>query len=372
MTEIDTEEFLSNLYEECLAEVSNRDKPNIELDNEIANFIDAILIKPENHKGLIAVVLTSMIYKKLNPEQDVRRHQADIPGGYSGRSFDTKYVTPFLRNHGFPAMEESGWLTRSFEHKVPYDFNYTGAIRPASQKNAFLNILNYIQISSPEVEFKMLKYMLQGLIIKREASIIFLAKPQNLSIIKIIDLLDKHFHSRYHSFGASRLPAIAIFAIYSCLKNEGQKRYADKVLLPLESHTSADSQSGRIGDVQLNNQDGSAFEAVEVKFDIPISYNIAKTAKDKLLVSTVERYYILSTKEVDESDKSKIEGLINATKNYHGCQIIINGVLPTIKYYLRLLENPNAFVLEYVKLMEEDDAIKFEHKEKWNELVGKL
>lgn len=367
--EKDVEQFLDNLYNECLEEAANKDRPTIDLDQAIAKFLDTILKKSESHKGLIAVVLTSMVYKKLYPEQDVRNHQANMQGGYSGRTFDTKYITPFLKEHGFPAMEESGWLTRSFEHNVPYNFDYTG--KPA-QKEAFLKTMNYIQTSDPEVEFKMLKYFLQGLIINRDSINILLAKPQNLSIVNLVKLLDDHFHFKYHTSGASRLPVLALFAIYFCLKEEGQKRYSDKILLPLESHTSADSQSGRIGDIQLNNQDGSAFEAVEVKFDIPISYQITEIAKEKLFVSTAERYYILSTKGIVDDDKTKIEELIRTTKNSHGCQIIINGILPTIKYYLRLLEDPNAFVLEYVKLMEDDKAIKFEHKEKWNDLVGKL
>lgn len=42
--------------------------------------------------------------------------------GYSGRSFDTKYITPFMK-FKFPkiAMRESGWLTRSLEQLEPYD-----------------------------------------------------------------------------------------------------------------------------------------------------------------------------------------------------------------------------------------------------------
>lgn len=50
--------------------------------------------------------------------------------GYSGRSFDTKYVTPFLKLKGFRgAMKESGWLTGSLEQNAYYDFNYPGKIR---------------------------------------------------------------------------------------------------------------------------------------------------------------------------------------------------------------------------------------------------
>ena len=55
------------------------------------------------------------MYKALNPAQDIRNHQASIEGGYSGRTFDSKYITPFMKLHKFPSMAESGWLTRALE-----------------------------------------------------------------------------------------------------------------------------------------------------------------------------------------------------------------------------------------------------------------
>lgn len=47
----------------------------------------------------MTVFLTSIIYKILHPKVDIRYHQAGIKGGvgYSGRSFDTAIVTPFLK-----------------------------------------------------------------------------------------------------------------------------------------------------------------------------------------------------------------------------------------------------------------------------------
>lgn len=35
---------------------------------------------------------------------------------------------------------------------------------------------------------------------------------------------------------------------------------------------------------------------------------------------------------------------IEKIKIEHGCQVIINGVFPTIKYYLRLLDNTDLFM----------------------------
>src|SRR5690606_5614819 len=101
--------------------------------------------RSESAKAVLTVVITSLTYKIQNPEQDIRNHQTSIENGYSGRTFDTKYITPFLKKVKFPAMTESGWLTRSLEQKVPYDFNFSGAIRPDYLKTAFLNTVDFIQ-----------------------------------------------------------------------------------------------------------------------------------------------------------------------------------------------------------------------------------
>lgn len=54
----------------------------------------------------------------------------------------------------------------------------------------------------------------------------------------------------------------------------------------------------------------------------------------------------------------------------HGCQIINNGLLPTIKYYLRLISDLGGFVNTYSKAVEEDDELQYVHKEYWNTLIA--
>ena len=75
---------------------------------------------------MYTVLVTSAIYKLLTPSQDIRNHQISITDGYSGRSFDTKYVTPTLKKNNLTSMAESGWLTRSLEQPYPYNKNYEG------------------------------------------------------------------------------------------------------------------------------------------------------------------------------------------------------------------------------------------------------
>lgn len=368
---MDISEKLNQMYLSAMALSRGRSLPVANCSEKTREYMDVILSDAESNKGVMTVIMTSAFYKKLHPEQDIRRHQASIEGGYSGRTFDAQNVTPFLKAHQFPAMSQSGWLTRSLEQKVPYDEHYTGAIKPQKLKEAFISVIDDIQ-NGPDGIDSIISYLLQGLIIQRDRKRIRLACPRNLPIFRIVSLLDRHFHANYIGYGASRLPVLAIYAIYRCLIDEGQKRYVGMRLLPLESHTSADARSGRIGDVDVARADGSTFEAVEVKFDINVEYNIVETAKQKILSSKAERYYILSTKEPLEQDMDMINSEIESLKNVHGCELIINGILPTIKYYLRLLRNPQHFVDNYVELMGTDAAIKFEHKDMWNKLIASL
>ncbi len=75
-----------------------------------------------------------------------------MTNGFSGRTVDTKYITPTLKELGLPAMAESGWLTRSLEQPYPYDFKYNGKITPIDLKTAFLKILDFVEQDSTKSE----------------------------------------------------------------------------------------------------------------------------------------------------------------------------------------------------------------------------
>ena len=69
-----------------------------------------------------------------------------MENGYSGRTFDTRYITPFMKQKQFlGAMKESGWLTRSLEQNIPYNLDFPGKINNKEVKDAFLKILNDIE-----------------------------------------------------------------------------------------------------------------------------------------------------------------------------------------------------------------------------------
>ena len=103
------------------------------LPRNVCEYVDHIgeIASKGSNRGIWTVAITSLFYKIYHPDQDIRKHQnTDVPytGGYSGRSFDTSYITPALTELKFPSMAESGWLTRSLEQKSPYNLDYPGNI----------------------------------------------------------------------------------------------------------------------------------------------------------------------------------------------------------------------------------------------------
>jgi DNA (cytosine-5)-methyltransferase 1 len=363
------DDFLQNQYHQAMLLVASGDAIQSAINQDEKDQLDLILKYAEQSKGVLSVTLTSIVYKLLNPSQDIRNHQTSIKNGYSGRTFDTHFITPFMKANQFPAMAESGWLTRSLEQKVPYDKQYAGAITPASLKTAFLQILDNVENNANSQLY--LEYLLQGLLIQRNKHKIDLAKPTALPIATILQLLELHFNQKYQAVGASRLPVLAIYAAYQALMPE-LKRFQAKALLPLESHTASDNRSGTIGDIEIRDEKQRAFEAVEIKHGISVTLQLVQDAYEKFKTTPVERYYILSTADCNTAETHLINTEIIKIKNVHGCQLIVNGIMPTLKYYLRLLSNPYEFIEHYVNLLEDDKALKFEHKQAWNTLIAGL
>lgn len=346
------------------------------LPDEYVDELRIIVENAETQKAVLGVTLTSLVYKVYQPEQDIRKHQEGMKGGYSGRTFDTKYVTPFLKSK-FPhfAMAESVWLTRSLEQPRPYNLNFPGKIRNIALKTAFLRTLDHVQAES-NLAPKLL-VALMGLMFESTASDDALfARVQvasSITIAKIIDALSLHIRHDYGKgiVGTARLPVLAIYSVYNLLMPD-VRRYSGKFLLPLESHTSPDSRSKSLGDIDVNNADNSCFESVEIKHNKPVTADMVGVVYRKIRNTEIDRYYILTTSEPNFDDYESVVQEIDKYKKVHSCQIIVNGVIPSLKYYMRLISNPQDIVGEYTKWLEFEyqraSGVKREHLRFWQEI----
>ena len=332
-------------------------------------FLKNITSNIDRNKGVYTVLITLLVHKLVEPKQDIRYFQDKMKNGFSARTIDTKYITPTLKELGLLSMAESGWLTRSLEQPYPYTKDYKGEISGKGMKESFLTIVDAFQKDQSLTE-NILRYLLNSAILFKKSNHIRIKKISNtdeVMISTIITILEKHFTEKYYTHSGSKLPVLAFYAIYKSLISE-VGRYKNCTLAPLGSHTASDRTSKSAGDIQVK-KGKQIFEVVEIKLDKLVDINIARIAYEKIARFNPERYYILSYKGTLEKDRPGIDELIFEIKEKHGCQLIVNGLLYTLKYYLRLISNPKSFFNEYIKLVENDAELKTIHKTKLKELI---
>ena len=377
-----------SILEDAYQFAEAQDNTDSELSETQENWIKIIAEKAESQKAVLAVLITSLTKKIETPTQDVRYHKRELPNGYSGRSFDTSYVTPFIAEkfQRFAMKSGSGWLTRSLEQAHPFTLEFPGKIRNESVKKAFLQILNDIEENQadPRKYLHAIFIFLINLMAKSQVTLSLFEEnnedstdeqqSNTITITNIVNLLNYHFSFNYRAVGASRLPVLAIYSAYEMLMSI--ERYKGKTLPPLKSHTTSDIKSGGIGDIEVLDENGDFFEAVEIKHNIPISSTLVQDAYQKFSETSVSRYYLLTTAEPNVDNAEAVDLLVRQIRTRHGCEVIVNGILPSLKYYLRLLSDPRLFLDYYSRNLQLDfnqnTDIKEVHLRYWNELLDSL
>jgi DNA (cytosine-5)-methyltransferase 1 len=346
------------------------------LTAEQAGYVKTLVDNAETQKSLIAVIITSLIKKIEKPSQDVRLHRDEFSEGYSGRSLDTNVVTPWLKEHFRRfAPKESGWLTRSIEQPHPFTKDFPGKIRNLQTKAALLSILEDIEENKVRPESYLTAIILKLLEkTANEKDILSKATLGSstgcLTIDVIIDMLETYFSLKM----ASRLPVVAIYTIYQLLL-KNVKMYQDKKLLLLKEHTTSDRHTG-YADIEIWDANKKPFEMVEVKHKIPIDKTMVLDVLSKIKDTTVKRYFILTTAERNfKGNKKNIFSLVHDIKVKCNKDLIPNGIIPSLKYYLRLVPDLREFLKKYTKNLSNEfrqgtDIKKF-HILQWQEITRK-
>jgi DNA (cytosine-5)-methyltransferase 1 len=270
-------------------------------------------------------------------------------------------------------MAESGWLTRSLEQPYPYTLDYQGKINNKDVKEAFLNIIDFIQ-TNPDKSEAILRLLLNQVRKIAEANrvkIVKLSNPEKINIKIIISCLEEHFDFNYKTHGASKLPVLAFYAIYKNLIKE-IARYQSCALKDLGSHTASDRTSRSAGDIEILDENNNVIEAIEIKYGKAIDLQIVRIAKDKIIRFNPRRYCIFSSLDILDSETEIINQEISEIFKTHGCQVIVNGIIPTLKYYLRLIMSLESFVEDYSNLVQLDHELQSIHKIQWNKILSNL
>jgi DNA (cytosine-5)-methyltransferase 1 len=161
---------------------------------------------------------------------------------------------------------------------------------------------------------------------------------------------------------------IAFFAVFKSIVSE-VSRYKDCYLRELGSHTASDLTSKTAGDIEIFNSNKKLIEAIEIKHNKIIDINVVRVAVEKIHKFNPARYCIFSFNGIKKEDFEEIAKIIKSVETEHGCQIIVNGIISTLKYYLRLISRISDFIENYRILVEQDKELKKIHKDKLVELL---
>lgn len=310
--------------------------------------------------------LTLLGYKYLCPAQDIRAHKEEYNNGFSARTYDTKVTIPFLIERSLPRSVETHWLTQTISFAPVLERSVQLKTQPKICGPLFVEVVNDANdASNMEVVYFMMVAIMMELIMIRNKDKVVMTKPKSLPIDSVKNIMHEHFFHKYKS-NAPRLPQLAIYALYQCLVGK-MARFEGQSLEPLQRMKSADRKAGTVGDIVVS-RDGVPVEAVEIKHGKPISIIDVSEAIEKVRAEMVDRYYLLSTSGVNLEDADIIIEKKASFLKQNGCEIIVNGVVDTIGYYLRLLPSTTEFVASYVTLVESDPDTGYEHRNSWNDI----
>ena len=320
-------------------------------------------------RAIISAALASLLEKAVDPGRDVRKRQVKMSGGYACRTLVQEVATQFLQENSFPAVAEGGRLARPPEQSAEHALGHPGAIKKC--KKELLLALDAVERGDVDAT-ALIVYFLQRLSGGQERRGMHLASPSGLTVQEVAEILEEHFSAQYGARGAARLPALAVHAAYRQMTEE-VGRYKDCTLGGLVPRASADRRAGPLGDVEVRSGSRGVFEAVEVRHDQPATARMVRAAFDKFKsLRNLDRYYILTARRGGGADDSEaVTRAVVEVSREHECQVIVNGVIEGLKYYLRLLRSTDEFVQNYVALLRDDPAIEREHREMWNRIVGR-
>ncbi|MCX5983017.1 MULTISPECIES: DNA methyltransferase [Nostocales] len=299
---------------------------------------------------------------------------AKFPNGYSARVLDTKVTTPFFKIN-FPryANKETAFLTKATRAEIIWNFEegIKLPLRSKSLVEPFLTLIDKIENQKIDIEQCIIYILSQLHLLSQYHEVVFLetlevANSVNIiNINRVMKMVERHFQEPL----SSRLPVIVIFAIYKQLFKT-IRRFENKILLPLNVHTSADKHG--YGDIEIRDNHNNPFEILEIKHNVPIDRNMILDIVKKSANTTIERYYILTTYKdcfINQDEEEYINELILNIKRESGLEIIANGIVNTLKYYLRFIEDYREFINTYTEELVKDarnsTEIKESHIQAW-------
>lgn len=283
----------------------------------------------------VRLLMACLLGKLIDPKVDPRKPYTEIESNdcFSGRTLDEKFLTGFIATNQLPCNRTTAFLTPVFR---TMNRPLTKAIKLESRFrsviDATLELLDGVAKNNLNPDLLLAETVRVLLAIRNENSavrdsLIKSLKPASnalpLSSNDIFILLKQHLMCKH----ASRLPVLIVAAAYEAVGFAIGERVPK-----LHSHTSADLQTGALGDVEIRLENDDAVVTVyEMKMK-RITTGDIDAAVEKILHATakVDHYVFITTDKIEEGVAEY------ASEFYHktGTEIVVRDCLGFLEHFL--------------------------------------
>jgi DNA adenine methylase len=315
---------------------SNLEDP-IVADRDIGLRVELICRSIGNRAG-VRLLMACLLAKIDSPAVDVRKPYTQIrsPDSFSGRTYDEQYITEFVNRHELPCNPTSAFLTPALRNRntvLTPDLELEG--RPREVYQATLQLLTDVHENRVSAEHLLAETLRYLLIVRNErqqrmASLLAGLRATrgnvSLSAEAIVTLIEQHLASPR----ASRLPVLVVAAAYKTAQNHLEER-----VLPLESHTAADSQTRALGDLQITlaNED-KVVTSYEMKMK-RVTVNDIDQAVHKIVNAPhrIDHYIFITTDLITQDVK---DYALTIYEDTGGTELVVLDCIGFLRHFLHL------------------------------------
>lgn len=335
-------------------------------DQEVSRRTEVVARSARN-RACIRFLLACTLAKSVNPTVDIRKPYTEIgtPDAYSGRTFDERFIGPFVRKQQFDCNSTTAFLTPAFRNiTTVLTPGLPMAGNPPQVYEAALQLLTDVQTGKVSAEDVLAEAFRWLLLMKDERlarldqaleSLRFSEATIPLSSEDIVRLIEQHLAAPY----ASRLPVLVVAAAYKAAEQNLGER-----ILPLQAHNAADLQTNSLGDIQIALADDdnvvTVYEMKAKRVEIE-DINIA-IEKVKKLSYHIDNYIFITTDEISIQVKNYAASLYRRTG---GIEFVVLDCLEFIRHFLHLFHRIRIKFLDAYQelvLAEPDSAVRQELK----------
>jgi DNA adenine methylase len=336
-------EILNIAFQRASANLEQSLIPN----REIADLTNYVARNLKNRAG-VRLLMACLLAKLHRPQVDIRKPYTEIgdTDSFSGRTYDERYITPFINQHNLPCNSTTAFLTPALRNRnvmLTTDLYLVG--KPPQLYQAVLRLLDDTYNNRVMLE-DLLAEIIRALLIDRNerqqridalvSELKTIDDTVPLSSEDIINLIEKHLSLK----GTSRLPVLAIAAAY-----QTAEEFLGKKVLPLQSHNAADIQTGALGDVEITLlTDDEIITSYEMK-NKQVTQEDIDRALQKLSTSgkRIDNYIFITTEAIDDRVQAYARSLYQETG---GIEFVVLDCIGFIRHFLHLFHRLRSRFLE--------------------------